>query len=144
MNAPIVYFNEIAEFSSFQALQALFIKQPKNPMEPLYLGIPLSDWFDYHPPLTEYRKAKHEAVNNISLFLAQNIGCMRWDEISKSAIAAIIGLFDNPTKESTVKAIKWILNLRDQLNAEPNPDNKMMLIQQIRMFANQAVTFENL
>ena len=113
-------------------------------MEPLYLGIPLSDWFKYHPPTTEARKAKHEAVNKLSLTLAQNIGCMRWDEILKSTIAQIIGLFDNPTKESTVKVIEWILNLRDQLNAESDPDNKMMLIQQIRMFANQAVTFESL
>lgn len=113
-------------------------------MEPLYLDIPLSDWFKYHPPTTESRKAKHEAVNNLSLALAKSIGCMGWDEISKSAIAQIIGLFDAPTKESTVKVIEWILNLYDQLKTEPNPDNKMMLIQQIRMFANQAVTFESL
>ena len=113
-------------------------------MEPLYLDIPLSDWFRYHPPTTESRKAKHEAVNKLSFTLANSVGCMDWDEILKSAIAQIIGLFDNPTKESTVKVIEWILNLRDHLNAESNPDNKMMLIQQIRMFANQAVTFENL
>lgn len=113
-------------------------------MEPLYLGIPLSDWFKYHPPTTESRKAKHEAINKLSFTLANSVGSMGWDEISKSAIAQIIGLFDNPTKESTVKVIEWILNLRDQLNAESDPDNKMMLIQQIRMFANQAVTFESL
>jgi|GEM_PF-5108464 len=113
-------------------------------MEPLYSGIPLSDWFKYHPPKTEYRKAKHEAVNNLSLALAQNIDCMSWDDASKSAIAQIIELLDNPTKESTVKVTEWISHLSDQLKAESNPDNKMMLIQQIRMFANQAITFESL
>lgn len=113
-------------------------------MEALYLGIPLSDWFKYHPPTTEDRKAKHEMVNELSLALARSINCMDWDRTLKLAIAQIIGLFDNPTKESTVKVIEWILNLRDQLEAESNPDNKMMLIQQIRMFANQAVTFESL
>jgi len=113
-------------------------------METLYLGIPLSDWFKYHPPTTEDRKAKHEAVNKFSLTLAQSIDCLDWGEILNATIAQTIGLFDNPTKESTVKIIEWILNLRDQLEAESNPENKMMLIQQIRMFANQAVTFESL
>jgi len=113
-------------------------------MEALYLGIPLSDWFKYHPPTTEDRKAKHEAVNRLSFVLASSIDSMGWDEISKEAIAQIIGLFDSPAKESTVKVTEWILNLHDQLKAESNPENKMMLIQQIRMFANQAVTFESL
>ena len=111
-------------------------------MEPLYLGIPLSDWFKYHPPITEKRKAKHEAVNKLSFALANSVGSMSWNEISESTIAQIVGLFDHPTNESTVKVIEWIVNLHDQLNTESDPCNKMMLIQQIRMFANQAITFE--
>lgn len=113
-------------------------------MEPLYLGIPLSDWFKYHPPTTDERKAKHDLVNKLSFTLANSVGSMGWDGIAKSSIAQIIGLFDNPTKESTIKVVEWITRLYDDLMAEPIPDNKMMLIQQIRMFANQAVTFESL
>lgn len=45
MNAPIVYFDEIAEFSSFQALQALFIKQFK-------LELRVRKLFEFSNPVT--------------------------------------------------------------------------------------------
>jgi hypothetical protein len=36
-------------------------------------GIPLEEYFKYHPPLTDTRKAAHEAVNSAALAFAQAI-----------------------------------------------------------------------
>jgi len=36
-------------------------------------GIELSEYFKYHPPTTEDRKAKHEAVNDAALKFAEVI-----------------------------------------------------------------------
>ena len=112
-----------------------------------YLGIALEDWFKYHPPTTEARKAKHEAVNSLSYSLAESIGDLHLNycdgEVDQK-VGQILELFNLPEKESTVQVSNWILSLANQLKAELVLSNKLMLIQQIRMFANQAVTFESL
>jgi hypothetical protein len=35
------------------------------------MNLPISEYFKYHPPLTESRKAKHEQANKLALAFAE-------------------------------------------------------------------------
>lgn len=50
--------------------------------------IPIEEYFKYHPPLTEARQQKHQAVNDAALNLAKVIDSLVVDEDCKK-----MGLF---------------------------------------------------
>lgn len=47
------------------------------------MDLPIEEYFRYHPPQTEQRKAAHEAVNNAALQLAHVIDISVLDEDCK-------------------------------------------------------------
>lgn len=40
---------------------------------PLINGLPISEWFQYHPPTTEKRRAIHAAINGAALAFAETV-----------------------------------------------------------------------
>lgn len=118
-------------------------------MEPMFLDIKLSDWFSYHPPKTEQRKRKHEVVGEICLGLAQEIErSAMGDDFTWGVACANFeeNILDQVGEEKQASAAirGYISKLIAQLRSTFNPLDRMFLIQQVRMFANQAITFESL
>ena len=109
-------------------------------------GIELAEYFKYHPPLTQERKDAHERVNRLCLtacedfFGANSVGDVQ--QIYSAFHEEIVGVTKNKLCQ------KWILNTLEQLlisaSLKRSDESIMMNIQQIRMFANQGITIDEL
>ena len=54
------------------------------------MSIPIEDYFRYHPPKTEERKQKHEAVNKAALEFAKVVeACVKDEQTKLFSIFAI-------------------------------------------------------
>jgi len=117
----------------------------------------LEEYFKYHPPTTEERKQKHNAVNNAALQFAKDpTSYTRFtdiivenvqDEKTKQmaiASASLAVLFVNHDNESEVPIEEliqvWWLSVR----SIPKQELFLFLVQQARMFSNQGITVDDL
>lgn len=73
------------------------------------MELPIEEYFKYHPPKTEERKAKHDIVNKAALELACAINnCVVDEDCKKMAFFAVqqarIAKMDRLKKEATAKS----------------------------------------
>jgi hypothetical protein len=121
--------------------------------------IPIEEYFKYHPPQTEERKAAHERIGSITLSL-----CQRLIELDTSTgnSDAQIQLIENlrlfelcGEPECRIWIVSAIADLKRFLVDRQMGDSQCLTnaqarseilkhIQQIRMFANQGVTLDEL
>lgn len=104
-------------------------------MEETYLGISLDDWFTYHPPVTESRKRAHELVGTYC-----RKACEDYTYLTDRFESDIMGFVHEVVIQSMIT--KLFTELYSAAAFGGNA--KMFAIQQIRMFANQAITIQEL
>lgn len=113
-------------------------------MEPIVLGIPISEWFKYHPVKTEERTQEHNKNNELCYNLALAMLHSDWKDAANEYIQELKSIPKLPAIHN------WVEELSIQLLAQrssmlPGWNEKIMfLIQQIRMFNNMDITFHHL
>ena len=108
-------------------------------------GIPVSEYFRYHPPVTEARKQKHETANTACLKLFNELYKTSDLEEIRRQLRVFTALMTNLVDNHTCR--NWaIKSLEAAGNAATNQDQEAVLmhIQQIRMFINQGITIDEL
>lgn len=100
-----------------------------------FLGLPIEEWFKYHPPETVEQQAKHDRVNNLALAAAK---CIMYDSLDVEKYGSyymthLLNLIEHP------KLKAWA-----EKNLPPSKQysafEAIMQIQQLRMIANQSIT----
>ncbi len=110
------------------------------------LQLPIEEYFRYHPPTTEERKAKHDRVNAFSLEMAialtapgvQLEDLSVWIEKARDFLTEIC-------EDFTCR--KWARHATDAIygaSLKDDYESVMMFTQQYRMFLNQGVTIDDL
>lgn len=107
--------------------------------------VSLSNYFKYHPPLTEKRKLAHDAANKLCLTACQDLFEARdlviVETICDGLSQSLLKLTDD------VICQRWIQRSIDLLiPAAIGGDEEaiLMYVQQARMFANQGITVDEL
>ena len=105
----------------------------------------LVDYFEYHPPRTEARKIAHTSVNHLCLMACQSL----FATTDEAIVHQLCDELSNALLEITQEPIcfKWIKASIDRIKDTLiccDEESTLMLIQQVRMFANQAVTLDEL
>jgi hypothetical protein len=124
----------------------------------LFLGVPLEDWFTYHPPQTKEREEKHRVCNTLALAIAKDIIYSCNVLHYKPSMESLIDLINN--KVLRLKATKLARSLETEIrlyqykcklqligitpSKERFTSNILIVIQQIRMLANQSITMDYL
>ena len=98
--------------------------------------IPIEEYFRYHAPDTEERKAKHEAVNSNALALA-----LALDAASKAIDDLMRAVQKNVyDPDCRMQAFEVARELHELFSFK----KYLFIVQQIRMFANQGITIDAL
>ena len=109
------------------------------------LQLPIEEYFRYHPPETEERKAKHDRVNEICLKVARKL---TQPSLSNEEIAEGVDMLQVLTQiVSNAICIKWAASsiVRAQEFAVlGEEENVVMAIQQCKMSLNQGITLDEL
>lgn len=112
----------------------------KIPMdETLFLGINIEEWFKYHPPETEERKAKHSKINGLALSAGKLSQIPASDAIAESS-----KLVKELREAISVPELKEWAGMNIAFHDDDSAFDRLMKIQQLRMVANQAATVEEL
>lgn len=111
----------------------------------MFDDIPLEEYFRYHPPTTEERKAKHNEVNDICLKVARKL---TQPFLSHKEIADGVDMLQALTQlVSDAVCLKWATNSIEWVQrfaALGEEESVVMSIQQCRMFLNQGITIDEL
>jgi hypothetical protein len=111
---------------------------------------PLKDYFQYHPVLTEERKAKHDRANKESLDLCQGLWDLldlegdridRANDFIKLYSMHVGSLFNDPLAKI------WFFSSIDEILVGVGMLDRQNILQSIqlcRMFANQGITLDSL
>ena len=105
----------------------------------------LVDYFQYHPPKTEARKISHDSVNHLCLMACQSLFATSDTAIVHQICNDLSDRLFEITQEPV--CLKWIKESLDRIKDTLiccDEESTLMLIQQVRMFANQAVTLDEL
>jgi hypothetical protein len=113
----------------------------------MFDDIPIEEYFRYHPPTTEERKAKHNEVNDICLKVARDLTqpFLSCAEVG-AGMDKLIALTQLIKDETCLKWANWSI---DSLwvvvkNRGGDTESVIMRIQQVRMFLNQGITIDEL
>lgn len=100
------------------------------------MTIPIEEYFRYHPPTTEERKAKHEAINASALELAKALekAAERYLAYQQAVLHTVK---DAECFQSSILALETLEGLLKNRTY-------IRYIQQSRMFANQGITVDEL
>lgn len=109
------------------------------------LQLPIEEYFRYHPPETEERKAKHATVNDMTLQYCQ--GLLAWPrggdlEFCRASIENVVQI----TCKDEVCA-KWAMDAIARAyhcSTQKDEEGVLMNVQQARMFLNQGITIDEL
>lgn len=105
----------------------------------------LVDYFQYHPPKTEARRIAHNSVNHLCLMACQSLFATNDTAIVHQICNDLSDRLFEITQEPV--CLKWIKESLDRIKDTLiccDEESTLMLIQQVRMFANQAVTLDEL
>lgn len=105
----------------------------------------LVDYFQYHPPKTKARKISHDSINHLCLMACQSLFATNDTTIVDRICNELSDRLFEITQEPI--CLKWIKASLDKIKDTLiycNEESTLMLIQQVRMFANQAVTLDEL
>ena len=109
------------------------------------LQLPIEEYFCYHPPETQERKAKHDQVNDICLKVARKL---TQPFLNNKEIAEGVDMLQALTQTvSDAICIKWATNSIEwaqRFAALGEEEGVLMSIQQCRMFLNQGITIDEL
>ena len=105
----------------------------------------LVDYFQYHPPRTDARRIAHDSVNYLCLMACQSLFATNDPAIVRQICNELSDRLFEITQEPV--CLKWMKASLDRIKDTLiccDEESTLMLIQQIRMFANQAVTLDEL
>ena len=105
----------------------------------------LADYFQYHPPKTDARRIAHDSVNYLCLMACQSLFATNDPAIVRQICNELSDRLFEITQEPV--CLKWIKASLDRIKDTLiccDEESTLMLIQQVRMFANQAVTLDEL
>lgn len=113
----------------------------------MFDDIPLEEYFRYHPPTTEERKAKHNEVNDTCLEVAKALTqpFLSYAEIH-AGIGKLKALAQIVKDETCLKWANWSIQSVWAVVKDGDGDTEgvVMHIQQVRMFLNQGITIDEL
>lgn len=115
------------------------------------LAIPLEELFQYHPPKTQERIEKHNAVNEGALKLAKvvleisNSSDSFWDDVS-IAISAFRLMAEEACKDSSSldRALGAVEDLEDAIADVRPAVDRLHFVQVARMTLNQGIVIDSL
>lgn len=115
-------------------------------VEQLIQGLPVSEYFKYHPPQTEERKAKHEKANKSSLELFYGLSnAVTVEQVQALQLIfaqfSIDQLIENELCRTWAKAS---LDRAGESAIARDTEGILMHVQQVRMFINQGITVDEL
>jgi hypothetical protein len=105
----------------------------------------IREYFQYHPVVSEARKAKHELVNQVTMELA--IGLMVVTAPRLTAIQILVDAAESKLEGvcQDEMALRWATKANsDAIYAASRGDHEgvLMHVQQMRMFLNQGITVD--
>lgn len=113
----------------------------------MFDDIPLEEYFRYHPPTTEERKAKHNQVNDTCLKVARDLTqpFLSCAEVGVG-MDKLIALTQLIKDETCLKWVNWSIQSVWAVVKDGGGDTEgvVMHIQQVRMFLNQGITIDEL
>lgn len=109
------------------------------------LQLPIEEYFRYHPPETEERKARHSVVNEGSLQYCQVLLTWPRGEDLESTRKAMENIAILVCKDMT--CFKWAMDAIARAyhsSCQKDATGVLMNVQQARMFLNQGITIDEL
>ncbi len=108
-------------------------------------GIPVEEYFRYHPTQTEERRRKHETANTACLQLFRNLSRNADPAIVRDLLRDFNAMISHLVDDHLCRnwAIKS-LESAGQSAISQDVEGVLMHVQQVRMFVNQGITVDEL
>ncbi len=111
----------------------------------MFDGIPIGEYFRYHPPQTEVRKVKHQRVNDECLEVAKALTQPFLSDLEiNRGVAQLRALTQNVFDALCVKWATTSIDFVQAAAKSGDEESIIMHIQQVRMFLNQGITIDEL